>query len=115
MNHLLRLKGKELVLLSITGLCLLLLLSAGCSRVKSVQVNTTLAGREKEWTFVGRSTWTEKGGMISSPLTNYAVYVDHPEFRWSKQYAYPTTQFFSDLDTSFPVSFSVAGKRHNEN
>ena len=111
-----RRKIRELELLGISGLCLFLLLLGGCSRAEPVQVNTALAGREKDWSFVGRSTWTEKEGVIYSPLysnpmfdrgtrvprsyADYAVYVDHPEFHSSWEYAYPSRQFFSDLDAS---------------
>jgi hypothetical protein len=119
MNYPLRHKGKDLVLLGICASSLFLLLALGCSGTQMVQVNTDLAGREQDWSFVGRSTWAEKEGVIYSPLysnpkfdrgtgvpssyADFAVFVDHPEFNTSWEYAYPTTQSFSDLEASITL------------
>ena len=56
------------MLLGVSALSLFMLLLLGCSGTQMVQVNTDLAGREQDWTFVGRSTWAEKEGVIYSPL-----------------------------------------------
>lgn len=91
--------------------------------VQYMHINTVLSGRENEWMFEGRSSWKEVGGIIYSPIyshplfnargpeaspstyCDYAEFVEHPEYFYRGDSAYPTSRFLSDVDTS--ITFEV--------
>lgn len=76
-------------------------------------------GRENAWTFSGRSTWKEINGVLYSPMyanplldrgedmpalyADYALFDEHPEMRYRWEYAFPTVDFFTDIDVSITL------------
>ena len=84
-----------------------------------IEVNTQFKEREKAWTFSGRSTWKEIEGYMYSPMysnplfdrgdqipnlyADYALYEESPEMRFRWEQAYPTLEFFTDIDASMAL------------
>jgi hypothetical protein len=84
-----------------------------------ITVNTQFSGREDAWTFSGRSTWKEICGTLHSPMfsnprfdrgeeipntyADYTVFDKNPEMRYRWEHAYPTIDFFTDIDASITL------------
>lgn len=79
------------------------------------KLDTRFAGREREWVFSGRASWTERSGQIYSPMfsaplfdlgperipnlyADYQLFEEHPEMRYRWEFAYPSPQFLADVD-----------------
>ena len=84
-----------------------------------IKINTQFSGREDAWTFSGRSTWKEIDGILHSPMfsnprfdrgdeipntyADYTVFDENPEMRYRWEHAYPTIDFFTDIDVSITL------------
>jgi len=83
-----------------------------------MRVDTALAGREKEWTFVGRRSWREKAGVLYPPVYCNPLFDRGeqmpPEYycEYARlEYAYPTTEVFSDVDARITFEQRYAYKK----
>ncbi len=78
-------------------------------------IDTRFAGREREWVFSGRTSWTERDGRLHSPMfsaplfdlgphrvpnlyADYQLFDEHPEMRFRWEFAFPSPRFLSDVD-----------------